>query len=319
MTKPDVLMLAPMAADVTATLDATYTVHRLWLAADRDALLDEIGPRIRVIATTGHIPCPPELMDRLPSLGLVASFGVGYDALDVPAATIRGVAVTNTPDVLNDAVAEITIGMMIALAREIIPADRHVRDGRWPGGSYPLTSQLTGSSVGILGLGRIGKRIAELCSVLRMPIAYHGRHQQADQPYRYFPDLVEMARAVDWLVVIAPSTPQTIGVVSRQVLEALGPDGRLVNVARGNLVDEPALVELLSSGQLGGAALDVFVNEPRVPEALYGLKNVVLQPHQGSATHVTRRAMGNLVAANIAAFFSGAPLLTPVTKIRAGT
>ena len=314
MTKPDVLMLAPMAADVTATLDATYTVHRLWQAADRDTLLREIGPRIRVIATTGHIPCPPELMDKLPNLGLVASFGVGYDALDVPAATTRGVAVTNTPDVLNDAVAELTIGMMIALAREIIPADRHVRDGRWPSGNYPLTSQLTGSSVGILGLGRIGKRIAELCNVFRMPIAYHGRREQTDQPYRYFADLVEMARAVDWLVVIAPSTPETIGVVSRQVLEALGPDGRLVNVARGNLVDEPALVELLSSGRLGGAALDVFVNEPRVPEALYGLKNVVLQPHQGSATHVTRRAMGNLVAANIAAFFAGAPLLTPVTK-----
>jgi lactate dehydrogenase-like 2-hydroxyacid dehydrogenase len=314
MTKHDVLMLAPMAADVTATLDATYTVHRLWQAADRDALLREIGPRIRVIATTGHIPCPPELMDTLPKLGLVASFGVGYDALDVPAATARGVAVTNTPDVLNDAVAEITLGMMIALAREIIPADRHVRDGRWPSGNYPLTAQLTGASVGILGLGRIGKRIAELCTALRMPVSYHGRREQADQPFRYYADLVEMARAVDWLVVIAPSTPETIGVVSREVLEALGPEGRLVNVARGNLIDETALVELLSSGGLGGAALDVFVNEPRVPEALYGLKNVVLQPHQGSATHVTRRAMGNLVAANIAAFFADKPLLTPVAK-----
>lgn len=312
MTRPDILMLAPMAADVTATLDAAYTVHRLWQAPDREALLAEIGPRIRAAATTGHTPCPPSLMDKLPNLGLVASFGVGYDALDVPAAAARGVTITNTPDVLNDAVAEITIGMMIALAREIIPADRHVRDGRWPGGNYPLTAQLTGSSVGILGLGRIGKRIAEVCSTFRMQVAYHGRREQPDQPYRYFSDLVDMAREVDWLVVIAPSTPQTAGVVSRQVMEALGPDGRLVNVARGNLVDEPALVDLLQSGRLGGAALDVFVNEPQVPDALYTLKNVVLQPHQGSATHITRRAMGDLVARNIAAFFAGAPLLTPV-------
>ncbi len=310
--KTEILMIAPMAADVTATLEAAYTVHRLWQAPDRDALLAEIGPRIRAAATTGHTPCPPALMDKLPNLGLVASFGVGYDGLDVPAATARGVTITNTPGVLTDAVAEITIGMMIALCREIVPADRHVRDGRWPSGNYPLTAQLTGSRVGILGLGRIGKRIAELCAGFRMEIAYHGRHEQADQPYRYYRDLTEMARDVDWLVVIAPSTPQTLGVVSRRVLEALGPKGRLVNVARGNLVDEVALVDLLVSGQLGGAALDVYVDEPRVPEALFGLKNVVLQPHQGSATHVTRRAMGDLVVKNIAAFFAGAPLLSPV-------
>lgn len=312
MTKPEILTLGPLSAPLTATLERTYTVHHLWQAADREALLAGIGPRIRVAATTGHIPCPPALLDALPALRLLASFGVGYDAIDVPLVTSRGVTLTNTPDVLNDAVAEITIGMMIALAREILPADRHVREGRWPAGNYPLTAQLTGSRVGIVGLGRIGKRIADLCTGFRMEVAYHGRREQPDQPYRYYADLVEMAAGVDWLVLIAPSTPETVGIVNRRVLEALGPKGRLVNVARGNLVDEAALVELLGSGGLGGAALDVFADEPRVPEALFGLKHVVLQPHQGSATHVTRRAMGDLVAKNIAAFFAGEPLLTPV-------
>jgi lactate dehydrogenase-like 2-hydroxyacid dehydrogenase len=313
MTKPEILTLAPLAADLTATLEAAYTVHHLWQAPDRAALLAAIGPRIRAAATTGHVPCPPALLDALPNLGLLASFGVGYDAIDVPSVAARGATVTNTPEVLNDAVAELTIGMMIALAREILQADRHVRDGRWPSGNYPLTSQLTGSRVGILGLGRIGKRIADLCGGFRMEIAYHGRREQPGQPYRFYADLVEMASAVDWLVIIAPSTPETVGIVNRRVLEALGPKGRLVNVARGNLVDEAALVDVLVSGRLGGAALDVFVDEPRVPEALFGLKNVVLQPHQGSATKVTRRAMGDLVARNIAAFFAGQPLLTPVT------
>jgi lactate dehydrogenase-like 2-hydroxyacid dehydrogenase len=310
--KHEILTLARLAADLTATLETTYTVHHLWKAPDRAALLAEVGPKIRAAATTGHVACPPELLDALPNLKVLASFGVGYDAIDVAALAKRGVIVTNTPDVLNDAVAEITIGMMIALCREIVPADRHVRDGKWPTGHYPLTSQLTGASVGILGLGRIGKRIAELCSGFRMDISYFGRHEQPDQPYRYYANLVEMAAAVDWLVVIAPSTVDTIGIVNRQVLEALGTKGRLVNVARGNLVDEQALVDLLIAGTLGGAALDVFVNEPQVPEALWGLKNVLLQPHQGSATRVTRRAMGDLVAGNIAAFFAGKPMLTPV-------
>lgn len=312
MPKPDVLMLGPLHPDLTATLDATYTVHRLWTATDRDALLADVGPRITAAATTGHIPCPAALLDALPNLKLLASFGVGYDAIEVPLLTSRGVTLTNTPDVLNDAVAEITIGMMIALARELVAAERHVRDGKWPQGNYPLTFQLTGSRVGILGLGRIGRRIAELCAAFRMEISYHGRREQPDQPYRYYADLAEMAAAVDWLVVIAPSNAETVGLVSRRILEALGPKGRLVNVARGNLVDEAALVDLLVSGGLGGAALDVFVDEPRVPEALWKLDNVVLQPHQGSATRVTRRAMAELVAQNIAAFFAGRPLVTPV-------
>jgi lactate dehydrogenase-like 2-hydroxyacid dehydrogenase len=208
--------------------------------------------------------------------------------------------------------AELTLGLMIALCRRIPQADVHVREGWWLEGGYPLTGELTGARVGILGLGRIGKEVARRCQAFKMRVAYHGRSQQPHEPYEYYGDLVAMARDVDWLVVIAPGTPETKGIVSRQVMEALGPQGCLVNVSRGSLVDEAAMVELLRSEALGGAALDVFADEPRVPEALFGLDNVVLSPHQGSATHKTRTAMGDLVVQNLAAHFSGAPLLTPV-------
>jgi lactate dehydrogenase-like 2-hydroxyacid dehydrogenase len=208
--------------------------------------------------------------------------------------------------------AELTLGLMIALCRRIPQTDAYVRAGRWAEANYALTGELTGRRAGILGLGRIGKEVARRLQAFRMEVVYHGRTRQPDQPYPYFEDLEAMARAVDWLVVIAPGTAQTKGIVSRAVMEALGPEGHLVNVARGSLVDEPAMIELLAAGRLGGAALDVFADEPRVPEALRALDNVVLSPHQGSATHKTRRAMGDLVVRNLAAHFAGDPLLTPV-------
>jgi lactate dehydrogenase-like 2-hydroxyacid dehydrogenase len=200
--------------------------------------------------------------------------------------------------VLNDAVAEITIGLMIALARRIPQADRFVREGRWPQGNYPLLRELNGATLGILGLGRIGREIATRAQVMRMRVVYHGRHRQPDQPYPYYEKLLDMARDVDWLVVIAPGGRGTERIVSREVMEALGPEGFLVNMARGGLVDEPALVELLQAGRLGGAALDVFEHEPWVPDALFALDNVVLSPHQGSATRQTRHRMGALLVAN---------------------
>jgi lactate dehydrogenase-like 2-hydroxyacid dehydrogenase len=243
---------------------------------------------------------------------MIASYGVGYDAVDIAACKQHGIRVTNTPDVLNDAVAEMALGLMIALCRRIPQADVHVRDGRWLEGAYPLTAELTGARVGILGLGRIGKEIARRCQAFKMRVAYHGRHAQPYEPYEYYSDLEAMARDVDWLVVIAPGTSETRGLVSRKVMEALGRKGCLVNLARGSIVDEAALVELLQSGALGGAALDVFADEPRVPKTLFGLDNVVLSPHQGSATVKTRTAMGDLVVQNLAAHFAGAPLLTPV-------
>ncbi|MEM9147932.1 MAG: 2-hydroxyacid dehydrogenase [Pseudomonadota bacterium] len=310
--KPEILQISPMMAHVEAALAVAYEVHRLWKAADRDALLAEAGPRIRAVATNGHSGCPPEIRDRLPALEIIASYGVGYDAIDVPACKAAGIKVANTPDVLNDAMAEMTLGLMIALCRRIPQADRFAREGKWLAGGYPLAGELTGKRAGILGLGRIGKEIARRVQAFKMEVVYHGRTNQADQPYPFFADLTEMASYVDWLVVIAPGSASTKGIVSRQVMEALGPEGMLVNVARGSLVDEGAMVEMLSDGRLGGAALDVFEAEPTIPEALFALDNVVLSPHQGSATHKTRTAMGDLVVQNLAAHFAGDPLPTPV-------
>jgi lactate dehydrogenase-like 2-hydroxyacid dehydrogenase len=311
--KPEILQIRSMQRDVEAALGAAYTVHRAWQAPDLGALLAEAGPRIRAVVTDGHAGVRPEILDRLPNLEVIASYGVGYDAIDVPGCKARGIRVANTPDVLNDAVAELAVGLMIGLCRRIPQSDAYVRAGKWPTGSFGLTGELTGAHAGILGLGRIGKEIAVRLRACRMRVSYHGRREQDHQPYQFYPDLLEMARAVDWLVVVAPGSAETRGIVSREVLEALGPEGALVNVARGSLVDEAALVALLADGRLGGAALDVFEDEPRVPEALVALPNVVLSPHQGSATRKTRAAMGALVVRNLAAWFAGDPLLTPVT------
>ncbi|MGF1552099.1 MAG: 2-hydroxyacid dehydrogenase [Paracoccaceae bacterium] len=313
MTKPDLLMIGPMNDHVTAELDRDFTIHRYWQADDRAALLDRLAPTTRHVATGGHHGCSAEVIEALAKLELIASFGVGYDAVDVDAARGAGVSVTNTPNVLNDCVAEVTLMLMLALAHRLPQADAYVRAGRWAReGGFPLTDELTGKRVGILGLGRIGKEIARRLQVLKMEVVYHGRRRQAHEPFPYYDDLEAMARDVDWLVVIAPGSKETEGIVSRRVMEALGPEGCLVNVARGSLVDEPAMVEMLGARALGGAALDVFANEPEVPEALFALDNVVLLPHQGSATHKTRRMMGDLVVANLRAHLKGEPLLSPV-------
>lgn len=308
--KPEILQMMPLMGRIAEALESGYRVHRYWEAGDKPALLAKIAPKVRAIATNGT--APREVIAALPKLELISSFGVGYDGVDVAACREHGVRLTNTPDVLNDAVAELTLGLMIALCRRIPQADFHVREGLWLEGAYPLTAELTGKRVGILGLGRIGKEIARRCQAFRMRVAYHGRTEQAFEPYEYYPNLTAMAHDVDWLVVIAPGSPETRGIVSRKVLEALGHKGCLVNVSRGSLVDESALVGMLQSGALGGAALDVFADEPRAPEVLFGLDNVVLSPHQGSATVKTRNAMADLVVDNLAAHFAGNPLLTPV-------
>lgn len=310
--KPDILQVAPMLPAVEAALADAYTVHRYWEAADRQAFVAEVAPWVRAVATDSHHGVPPEVLAALPALEIVSSYGVGYDSIDTAACKARGVRVTNTPDVLNDAVAELALGLMVALCRRLPQADAYVRAGQWPGGNFGLTGELTGAHAGILGLGRIGKEIARRLQAMKMKVSYHGRTRQPFEPYDYHPDLEAMAGAVDWLVVIAPGSPETRGIVSRAVLEALGPAGALVNVSRGSLVDEAALVELLAAGRLGGAALDVFADEPRVPAALLAMPNVVLSPHQGSATGKTRAAMGDLVVRNLAAHFAGDPLLTPV-------
>jgi lactate dehydrogenase-like 2-hydroxyacid dehydrogenase len=208
--------------------------------------------------------------------------------------------------------AEITVGLMIALARKIPQTDRFVREGKWLKGGYPLQVELNAKTVGILGLGRIGKEIAVRLQAMKMRVVYHGRNRQPDEPHIYYDNLTDMARDVDWLVLIAPGGKATEKIVNRQVLEALGPEGYLVNMGRGTLVDEPVLVEMLQQGKIGGAALDVFEDEPKVPEALFSLDNVVLSPHMGSATHQTRNKMGDLVVANLVAHFAGEPLISAV-------
>jgi lactate dehydrogenase-like 2-hydroxyacid dehydrogenase len=310
--RPHVLQVAPMMAHVEQALAEAYVTHRLWEAEDREALLAEVGGDVRGVATTGGAGLSAAVIEKLPALEIVSNYGVGYDSVDIPACKARGVRVTNTPEVLNDAMAEITLGLMIALARRLPQADAYVRAGRWADANFPLTAELTAKRVGILGLGRIGKEIARRAQAFRMEVVYHGRSRQDDQPYPYYADLEAMAADVDWLVVIAPGGPETEGIVSRRVMEALGPRGCLVNVARGGLVDQPAMIEMLRDGRLGGAALDVFYDEPNAPADLFDLDNVVLSPHQGSATHKTRTAMGDLVVRNLAAHFAGDPLLTPV-------
>ncbi len=305
----EILQTYKLHATCEAALAERYTVHKLHEQADKSGYLATVGPRIRAHAGSG---VQAKLMEKLPNLEIIAGFGVGTDNIDLAAAKAANIRVTNTPDVLNDAVAELTIGLMIALARRIPQGDRFVRDGKWLTGGFGLFSELTGKTVGILGLGRIGKEIATRAQAMKMRVVYHGRHRQENQPYIYYDTLIDMARDVDWLVLIAPGGKSTDGIVSREVLEALGPKGMLVNMARGTLVDEPALVDLLATGGLGGAALDVFEKEPNVPEALFALDNVVLAPHQGSATHQTRDAMGATLVANLDAHFAGNPLISPV-------
>ncbi|WDR02417.1 2-hydroxyacid dehydrogenase [Devosia algicola] len=305
----EILQTHPLHAGCETALAERYQVHKLHEAADPEALLTRLAPSLRAIAG-GSVSAT--LMDKLPKLELIANFGVGYDTIDAVAAKARNIRVTNTPNVLNDAMAEMTIGLMIALARRLPQADQYVRAGKWPQANFGLFSELTGKTVGILGLGRIGKEIAVRAQAMKMRVVYFGRTHQENEPYVYYDNLTDMARDCDWLVVIAPGGKGTRGIVSRQVLEALGPKAYLVNVARGTLIDEAAMVEMLANGQLAGAALDVFEDEPNVPEQLYGLDNVVLSPHQGSATHQTRDAMGAMVVANLDAHFAGEPLLSAV-------
>jgi len=298
---------------VPEELEKDFTVHRYWEAEDKPALLASLADRLRFIATVGHQGPDAATIAALPRLELIASFGVGYDGIDVAAARRHGVRVTNTPDVLNDCVAELTVALMLASVRDLVQSDRYVREGRWAReGNYPLQDELTGKTVGILGLGRIGKEIARRLQAFRMQVVYHGRNRQPDEPFPYYADLTEMAQAADWLVVVAPGSAETHHLVDAGVLEALGPGGRLVNVARGMLVDEEALVSALRKGTIRGAALDVFEDEPHPHPDLLDMPNVVLSPHSGSATTRTRNLMADLVIANLRAHLKGDPLKTPV-------
>jgi hydroxypyruvate reductase len=302
----DLLQLVTLHPEVQKQLAARYRLH-----GKED--FENIAGIVRGCVTNGHSGSPPEMIDRMPKLEIIASDSVGYDRIPVEYAHSKGIHITNTPDVLNDDVADLAIALLIMTARRLVASDTYVRSGKWPeGGAYPLTQKASGKRVGILGMGRIGRQIARRAEAMNNRVSYHSRRQVTDVDYQYYPDLVELAKHSDSLIVVIPATPATSKIVDKQVLEALGPNGILVNVARGSVVDEDALLEALQSGRLGGAGLDVFVNEPHVPEILFGMDNVVLQPHVGSATHDTRRAMSQLVLDNLDAHFAGKPLLTPV-------
>ena len=309
--KPEVLLMGPMYAPTMQSLEEAFTVHHVSKAPDREALLASVADRITAAATTAFRGMDAATMAKLPKLKIVSHFGVGVDSVDVAAASARGVKVTNTPDVLTDDVADLTIGLLLATVRRICAGDRYVRAGKWAQGSFPLTDTIQGKALGIVGMGRIGRAIARRAEAFNLEIAYQGPHRKADLPYPYFADPVALAKEVDFLVAACPGGEATRGLVSRAVIEALGPQGVFVNISRGSVADEGALIEALADGRLGGAGLDVFATEPRIPEAFFTMENVVLQPHVGSATHPTRRAMGQLVVDNLAAFFAGKPLVTP--------
>ena len=312
MKNVEILSVGPMYPASLEAMERDFTVHKLWQSKDKPALLAQVLDRIRGIQSFGPYGVDAKLIDALPRIEIVANVGVGVDAIDLDAAKRRGVIVTNTPEVLNDCVADLAMGLTIATLRRMIPADRHVRAGNWPQGSMPFARRVSGKTMGILGFGRIGKAIARRAEAFDMRIVYHGRKPQADVTYKYYPKLVDMARDCAVLMVICAGGAATYHVVNAEVLAALGPEGTLINVARGSVVDEPALVKALADGTLGAAGLDVFEAEPRVPEAFWTMDNVVLQPHMASATHETRKAMGDLAVDNLRAHFAGKPVLTPV-------
>lgn len=309
--RPEVLTVAALMPFLTDQLHAHYTVHDR-LHMNDAARFAEVAPRVRGVVANGEAKVSRELIAQLPALEMITVFGVGYDGVDVVAARERGIPVTHTPGVLNDDVADLAMGLLLAVARRIPQADRFIRDGGWPKGPMPLARKLSGSKLGIVGMGRIGQAIAERALAFRMSVAYTARSARGHLDYTYYPDAAALAEAVDFLVVITPGGAATRGMIDAKVLQALGPDGYLVNVARGSVVDQDALILALQNGTIAGAGLDVFVDEPNVPDALRALNNVVLTPHIGSGTRQTREAMGQLTFDNLHAHFAGRPLLTPV-------
>jgi lactate dehydrogenase-like 2-hydroxyacid dehydrogenase len=298
---------------VAAGLDGHCELIRLWEESNPDAVLAEHRDEIVAVAT-GGTRIDGAFLDRLPAVRLVASFGVGYDRIDAGAAAERGVVVTNTPGVLDPEVADTALGLLLMTVRELPQAERYLREGRWKDGSYPLTrATMHGRRMGILGLGRIGQAIADRVAPFGISVAYHNRHQK-DVDYRYYSSLVEMARDVDTLVIVIPGGDSTRHLVDAEVLKALGPDGILINVARGSVVDEQALVDALRDNTILSAGLDVFEHEPEVHPDLLTLPNVVLLPHVGSATIPTRNAMAGLVVDNLLNWFAHGTALTPVPE-----
>jgi lactate dehydrogenase-like 2-hydroxyacid dehydrogenase len=316
LSKPDVLAVAKLHPFFQKSLEAVYTVHDRTHVTD-PAAFAQLAPRIVAVAATGESQVPADLLAHLPQTKVVSVFGVGYDGVDVPAAIRYGIPVTHTPDVLTDDVADLAMGLVLSVGRTIPQADQFVRQGLWPHGPIALGKKVSGARLGIVGLGRIGKAIAQRAQAFNMSIAYTARSEKSGTGYTYYPTPAALAAQVDFLVVITPGGAGTRHLIDAQVLQALGPKGYLINVARGSVVDEAALVAALQAGTIAGAGLDVFADEPHVPQALWTLPHVVLTPHMASATRETRQAMADLAFANLHAGVTGAPLRTPVPECAA--
>lgn len=312
MSKPQVLQIGALSERFNRTLAERYDVTALWQQSEPLAFLQAQGERFEFMVSSARFGCTAEQLALLPNLKAICSFGVGYDPYPLELLRDRGIVISTTPDVLNDCVADLAMGLVIDTARQLAASDRFVREGKWLSGSYPLTRKVSGKKLGIVGLGRIGQAIARRAEGFAMPVRYHKRQQDPSSPHGFEADLLELARWADFLVLACPGGAATHHLIDADVLAALGPQGILVNIARGSVVDQPALVAALLSGTLGGAGLDVFEGEPKVPEALFALPNVVLLPHVGSGTVETRLQMEELVFANLQAFIDQGELLTPL-------
>jgi lactate dehydrogenase-like 2-hydroxyacid dehydrogenase len=314
--KIDLLIYGPSRPILENGFSDQFVLHFAEGRADLERLTPDVVAGIRGIAVTYHVvPADRAALAQFSKLEIVASFGVGYDHVDSAYAREHNIVVTNTPDVLTEEVADVTMGLLISTLREFVKADRYVRSGLWQTQNYPLSvGSLRDRKVGIVGMGRIGQAIGRRLEASLVPVSYHSRNPAAGVSYKHYPDLIEMAKAVDTLVVIVPGGASTAKMINADVLKALGPRGVLVNVARGSVVDEPALIAALKSGTILAAGLDVFAAEPNVPDELKAMQNVVLLPHIGSASVVTRNAMDQLVVDNIKTWFAGKPPLTPVAE-----
>jgi lactate dehydrogenase-like 2-hydroxyacid dehydrogenase len=314
--KPDVLLVGSRKPVMVAGLDPKVTLHYWLEAKDRDAFIKTVGDKIRAIAVAYTADkVDGVFMAQFPKLEQISSFGVGYDHIDAKWAGEHGIVVTNTPDVLNEEVADTALGLLLCAVREFPQADRYLRAGKWPQGQYPLAkATLRNRTVGMVGMGRIGKAIARRLEAFGVPVVYHSRNPQDGVAYKYYPKLLDMARDVDTLMVIVPGGAATRNLIDAEVLVALGPNGILINMARGSVVDEPALIAALKNRTIYSAGLDVVANEPHAPQELIEMDHIVLFPHLGSSTEVTRAAMDQLVVDNILAWAAGKPPLTPVPE-----
>ncbi len=309
------LALGPLLPNEMDQLEKNYSVLKLWREPDPEQTLHQVGLDVRAILSLagGHrVGVSAKMMEALPNLEIISQFGVGYDNIDVEVARTRHIAITNTPDVLTDDTADTALALLLAVSRRVAEGDMYARTGKWANGPMGLGMSLSGKTVGIVGLGRIGTAIAQRCAAFHMNIIYHGRTEKTGVAYPFYVDLVEMAGMSDYLILACAGGDATRHLIDRTVLGAMKPKAFLINISRGSVIDQDVLIEFLVNRKIGGAGLDVFANEPNVPDELKSLDTVVLTPHIGSATIETRSKMGQLVLDNLAAHFAGKPLLTPI-------